>query len=407
MTSGGDVCPTSRHGAGGNEVKDLSSGAKGYQIACDTCNWAVGRGTPGTWSSQTCLAGKVTFPGRLYYSLAGFWERMEPVVILGGRAQLGICVIRCWDWAESGWIVQDTQFLLFLSQVADFVVLPKPRCLFCCSVAQSCLTLCDPMGYSIPSFPLSLLSPGVCSNSCPLSWWCHPTISSSITPFSSYLQSLPASGSFSMSRLFASGGQSIGASASFLPVNIQGWFPLGLTGWISLQSKGLSRVFSNTTVWKHQFFGAQPLWSNSHIHPWLLEIPERKQFDINIFGKLCKAAWSLQVRGLKMMLSILGELVWEGESQVKDSNFWSSGWNQNTFSHRTLPLPSCPHWTRSQRLCQLFCSGWGEVTHPGCFLLPRRSLGDLHRAPRSGEEVSGKEQQHPAVTAFMLLLNVL
>ena len=92
------------------------------------------------------------------------------------------------------------------------------------------------------------LSPGVCSDSCPLSWWCHPTISSSVAHFSSCLQSFPESGSFSMSWLFASSGQSIGASASVLPVNIQDWFPLRLTGWISLQSKELSRVFSNTTV---------------------------------------------------------------------------------------------------------------------------------------------------------------
>ena len=98
----------------------------------------------------------------------------------------------------------------------------------------------------------------VCSNSCQLRQWCHPTISCSVTPFSSYLQSFPASGSFPMSCLFASGGQSIGnsASTSVLSVNIQGWFPLGWTGWISLQSKGLSRVFS-TTIQKHQFFGAQ------------------------------------------------------------------------------------------------------------------------------------------------------
>ena len=100
-------------------------------------------------------------------------------------------------------------------------------------------------------------TPGAYSNSCPLSWWCHPTISSSVIPFSSLLQSFPASGSFPMSQLFASGGQSIGASASVLPMNIHDWFSLGWTGWISLQSKGLSRVFSNTTVQKHQFFGAQ------------------------------------------------------------------------------------------------------------------------------------------------------
>ena len=118
------------------------------------------------------------------------------------------------------------------------------------------------------------LSPRVCSNSCPLSQWCHPTSSSSVTPFSSCLHSFPASASFLMSWLFHSGGQSIGDSTSAyaLPVNIQGWFPLGLTGLISLLSKGFSRVFSNTTVQKHQFFSAQPsLWFDSHIHTWLLE----------------------------------------------------------------------------------------------------------------------------------------
>ena len=101
-------------------------------------------------------------------------------------------------------------------------------------------------------------TPGVYSNSCPLSQWCHPAISSSVVPFSC-LQSFPASGSFQMSQLFASGGQSIGVSAlvSVLPMNIQDWFSLEWTGWISLQSKGLSRVFSNTTVQKHQFFSAQ------------------------------------------------------------------------------------------------------------------------------------------------------
>ena len=118
-------------------------------------------------------------------------------------------------------------------------------------------------------------TPGPCSNSCPLRWWCHPTISSSVVPFSSCLQPFPAWGSFPMSRLFRSG-QSIGvsASASVLPMNIQDWIPLGWTGWISLQSKGLSRVFSNTTVQKHQFFNTQLfLYSNSHIHTWLLEKP--------------------------------------------------------------------------------------------------------------------------------------
>ena len=112
-------------------------------------------------------------------------------------------------------------------------------------------------------------TPRDCSNSRPLSWWCHPTISSSVIPFSSRLQSFPASASFPMSQFFSSVGQSIrvSASSSVLPINIQDWFPLGLTGLISLQSKGLSRVFSNTTVQKHQFFGTQlSLWFNSHIH---------------------------------------------------------------------------------------------------------------------------------------------
>ena len=119
-------------------------------------------------------------------------------------------------------------------------------------------------------------TPRVYSNSCPLSWWCHPTISSSVVPFSSSLQSFPASGPFQMSEFFTSGGQNIAVSTStsVLPMNTQDWSPLGWTGWISLQSKGLSRVFSNTTVQKHQFFGARlSIWSNSHIHTWPLEKP--------------------------------------------------------------------------------------------------------------------------------------
>ena len=119
-------------------------------------------------------------------------------------------------------------------------------------------------------------TPGVYPNSCPLSWWCHPAISSSVIHFSSCLQSLPASESFPMSQLFAWAGKTIGvsASASVLPMNTQDWSPLEWTGWISLQSKGLPRVFSNTTVQKHQFFGAQlSSQSNSHIHTWPLEKP--------------------------------------------------------------------------------------------------------------------------------------
>ena len=112
-------------------------------------------------------------------------------------------------------------------------------------------------------------SPGACSDSCPLTQWYHPTISFSVAPFSSCPQSFPASGSFPMSWLFASGVQSIEASASVLPMIIQDWFLLGLTGLILL-FKGLSRIFSSITIWKHQFFGSQPsLWSSCYIHAWL------------------------------------------------------------------------------------------------------------------------------------------
>ena len=123
-----------------------------------------------------------------------------------------------------------------------------------CSVVSNSL---EPHGLKHTGLPVHHQLPES-SNACPLSWWCHPTISSSIAPFSSLLQSFPASGSFQMSQFFASSGQSIevSASASVLPMNIQDWSPLGWTGWISLQSKGLSRVFSNITIQKHQFFGA-------------------------------------------------------------------------------------------------------------------------------------------------------
>ena len=187
-------------------------------------------------------------------------------------------------------------------------------------VAQSCPTLCDPMDCSLPGSSIhgilqarilewvaisfsrgssqprdqtrvSLIagrrfnlwatreapSPEVCSNSCPLVQWCYLTISSSAALFSFCLQSFPTSGSFPVSPLFASGGQRIGASVStsVLPVNIQSWIPSGLTGLISLLSKWLSRIFSSTTILKHQFFGTQPsLWSNSHVLTWLLEKPQ-------------------------------------------------------------------------------------------------------------------------------------
>ena len=127
---------------------------------------------------------------------------------------------------------------------------------FRCSVVSDSLQPHEPQ-HARPPCPSP--TPRVYPNSCPLSQWCHPTISCSVIPFSSHPQSFWASGCFPMSQFFTSGGQSIGvsASASVLPMNIQDWFPLGWTGWISVQSKGLSRVFSNTTVQKHQFFGTQ------------------------------------------------------------------------------------------------------------------------------------------------------
>ena len=184
------------------------------------------------------------------------------------------------------WAVYSALFLAHSQQPADLWTISKV-CLFqnvtelesynmcllflyinnncCCSVTKSCPTL-RPHGLQHARLPSPSPSPRACSNSRPSSRWCHLTSSYSVIAFSSCLQSFPASGSFQMSQFFASGGQSIGASASVLPMNIQDWFPLGWTGWISLQSKGLARVFSNTTVQKHQFFGAQPsLWSNSHI----------------------------------------------------------------------------------------------------------------------------------------------
>ena len=144
---------------------------------------------------------------------------------------------------------------------------------FSCSVVSDSLQPHEPQ-HARPLCPSP--TPRVYPNPCPLSQWCHPTISSSVIPFSSCFQSFPASGSFQMSQLFRSGSQCIGvsASASDLTMNIQDWFPLGWTGWISLQTKGLSRVFSNTTVQKHQFFGTQlSSQSNSHIHIWPLEKP--------------------------------------------------------------------------------------------------------------------------------------
>ena len=152
---------------------------------------------------------------------------------------------------------------LFVKQpIPSLLSLPGPSS---AQLTQSWLTL-RLQGLQHARLPCPSPTPGACSNSCPSSWWRHPTISSSVVPFSSCLWSFPASGSFLMRCLFTSGSQSIGASvsASVLPMNIQDWFPLGLTGWISSQSKGLSRIFSNTTVQKHRFFGTWLSLINSH-----------------------------------------------------------------------------------------------------------------------------------------------
>ena len=179
--------------------------------------------------------------------------------------------------------VINTKWGIYYPLANDTGVLIMPTWVICTSVQFSHSVMSDSLRphesqHARPPCPSP--TPGVHPNSCPSSWWCHPAISSSVVPFSSCPQSLPTSGSFPMSQLFAWHGQRIGvsASASVFPKNTQGWSPLGWTGWMSLQSKGLSRVFSNTTVQKHQFFGTQlSSQSNSHIHTW------RENHSLDIF----------------------------------------------------------------------------------------------------------------------------
>ena len=167
--------------------------------------------------------------------------------------------IQCWFLSLLSCSISRIYSSWLFSSGSNFFFHLAPRAPF----QSSCSVMSDsfqPHGLQHARLPCPSLNPGACSNPCPWSQWCHPTISSSsVIPFSSHLQYFPSLGSFPMSQFFTSGDQSIGVSASapVLPMNIQGWFPLGLTDLISLQSKGLSRVFSNTTVQKHQFFGAQ------------------------------------------------------------------------------------------------------------------------------------------------------
>ena len=175
-----------------------------------------------------------------------------------------------------------------------------------------------PHGLQHARHPCPSTTPGVYSNSCPLSQWCHPTISSSVFPYSSHLQSFPASGSFQMSQLFTWVGQSVGVSSStsVLPMNIQDWFPLGWTDWISLQSKGLSRVLFNTTVQKYHFFGAQLALQFLYINKiWRTEffIPKSQAtyFLYEIFRKkmlnnfICSLSWSLFLIMLPGFINLL------------------------------------------------------------------------------------------------------
>ena len=172
--------------------------------------------------------------------------------------------------------VFSNELVLHIRNEIYFIAVPTSNSVQFSSVTQSCPTLCDPMDCSTPGLPVHHQLPGFTQTHIR---WAGDAIQPShplSSPSSSRLQSFPASGSFQMSQFYTSGGQSIevSASASVLPMNIQDWFPLGLTGWISLLSKGLSRIFSNNTIQKHRFFGVQlSLWSNSHIHTWLLEKP--------------------------------------------------------------------------------------------------------------------------------------
>ena len=244
-------------------------------------NRNTGGRTRATYGFQVLLASRaheciVFSPG--CHSLSGTWTKLSPARKM--RAQSGRSRTTS---ATSGETTED-MLIRTLPSIAgggrttcDLQTQATLRRIWDSFSSVQWLSYVDslrPHGLQHAKPPCPSPTPEACSNSCPLSQWCHPTISSSVVPFSSCLQSFPASRSFQKSQFFTSGGQSIGASASasVLPINIQDWFPLGRTSLLSLQSKGLSRVFSNITVQKHQFFGTQlSLWSNSHIHAWLLE----------------------------------------------------------------------------------------------------------------------------------------
>ena len=183
---------------------------------------------------------------------------LHPWDFLGQSTGVGCHFL--WSWPRDRTQVSrivDRRFTIWATR--EVLLRLKPIPIQFCSVAKSCLTLLRPHGLQHARHPCPSPAPGACWNPCPSTQWCHPTISSSVGPFSSRLQSFPVSRSFQMSQFISSGGQNTGASASasVFQIKIQDWFPLWLTGWISLQNKGLSRVFFNTTVQKHQFFGNQ------------------------------------------------------------------------------------------------------------------------------------------------------
>ena len=197
------------------------------------------------------------------------------------------------------------------------------------------------MDCSTPGFPVYHQLLRVDSNSCPLSRWCHPTISSSVLPFSSSLLSFPASGSFPMSQFFASGGQSIGTSASVLPMNIQDWFPSGLTSLISLCSQGLSRVFSNTTIQKHQFFGTQAFFMVQLSHP---RLTTGKTIALTIWSSVSNSdpkRWCCESAALNIPASLENSTVATGLEKV---SFHSNPKERQC--QRMLKVPhNCTHLT--------------------------------------------------------------
>ena len=217
------------------------------------------------------------------------------------------------------------------------------------SVVFNCL---QPHGLQHVRLPCPSSTPGAGSNSGPLSLWCHPTISSYIIPFSSCLQSCPALGSFPVSEFFASGGQSTGvsASASVLPMNTQDWFPLGWTDWISLQSKGLSRVFSNSTVEKHHLFGTQPSFTVQLSHPYMTTAKTIALTRRTFVGKIMSLLFNMLSRLVIAFIPRSKRLLISWLQSPSASDF---GAQENKVCHCFHCFPICLPWS----------DGTGRVDH--------------------------------------------